>query len=254
MRSRAGVIAIVALLGGCGSSDDAPPAEPSAEATVAAPVPAPTATAAPEADLAACPRAQSIDLELRERKKPIPLPPVFDGLAKTGMDHFAVLTLDGGTVCVDTSWFEQVSSARVMRDSRFLSFEWVGYEAFGYVVVDRNGKGTVIETGNAPLTSPDGNRLASVDLSVSGFGGLNALAVWQVAPTGLRPLAKVEEGIPAGDWTLRGWSGNTCVNLGFLPIETQIDSPEEFETHPRDPWHAAEARRWKPAPGSCPGT
>ena len=250
MRNQAGLLAIVALLVGCGSSDEATPVpQPNESATPSPALPSP---AKPEPDLAACPKAQPFDDSLRGRDGPVAAPPMMDGMVKSDMDHFAILTLSGKTVCIDTNWIEQVSGARLTRDNRFLSFEWTGYEAFGFMVVDRSGAGTVIETGTTPLASPSGKRLASVDLSVSGFGGLNAFAVWQIEPVGVRQLAKVEDDLPPGDWTIKGWSGETCVNLAFLPIERHPSSASEMDSAPRDPWNAAQARGWKPAPGSCP--
>ena len=142
MRNQAGLLAIAALLGGCGSSDDATPVPTPSES--AAPSPALPAPAGPEPDLAACPKAQPFDDSLRGRDGPVAAPPMMDGLVKSDMDHFAILTLSGKTVCIDTNWIETVSGARLTRDKRFLSFEWSGYEAFGFMVVDRSGAGTVM--------------------------------------------------------------------------------------------------------------
>lgn len=110
----------------------------------------------------------------------------------------------------------------------------------------------MIETGNAPLAPPSGMRFASVDLSESGFGGFNAFGVWQIERVGLRELAKVQDGLPAGDWRIAGWAGDECVNLSLLPIDRQPSDAGDFEIAERDPWFAAEASGWTPAPGACP--
>lgn len=235
MRGLSTMLASLAMLGGCIEVDRV-----SAATTANAP------------DLAACPASELVDEDYREREAPIPVPTEFAGMVETSMDHFAISTFSGSTVCVDTGWMEAIEGAKVSADQRFLSFEWAGYEAFGYIVIDRSGTGQVIETGNAPLASPSGIRLASVDLSESGFGGFNAFGVWQIESAGLRELAKMQDGLPAGDWRIAGWAGDECVNLSLLPIERQPSDAGDFETAARDPWFAAEASGWTPAPGACP--
>ncbi len=227
-----------ALLWGCGIAE---------QASAAA-----TATGATMPDLATCPASDLADEDYRERAAPIPVPPELAALVKSDMDHFAISTLSGSTICVDTGWMEAIDGAKSSFDQRFLSFEWSGYEAFGHIVVDRSGQGQVVETGNAPLAPPSGLRFASIDLSESGFGGFNAFGVWQVETLGLRVLAYVQDGLPAGDWRVTGWSGDACVNISFLPIERQPGDAESFETAARDAWFASEASGWAPAPGVCP--
>ena len=239
------ILALAVLAAACGQTDNAA----QAEGSPAQPAPA---EAAAQPNLAACPEAESVDEELRERKEPIPIPAPFAGLVKADMDHFAVSTLDGGTVCVDAGWMESIEEPKVSPDNRFVSFGWSGYEAFGFIVVDRSGKGQAIETGNAPLASPERDRFASIDLSESGFGGFNAFGVWQAEPAGLKELAQYSEEFPPGDWRIERWAGRACVELSVLPIERQPSHVDDFDKAPRDPWFAAEAKGWKPAPGRCP--
>ena len=245
MRNLIGLVATAALLGSCGSEAQPTPAETSGERAEA---PAPTAT--PEPDLTACPKAEPV--EERIRTKPLPVPPAFEGLAASSMDHFAFTTTSGSTVCVDTTWLESIEDAELSDDGRFASFAWVGYETYGNVIVDRTGKGQVVDTGNAPIWSPSGKRLAAVDLSESGFGSLNAFAVWDVLPAGLRQIAEVNEGLPSGDWRIDGWQGESCVKLSLVPSDRYPEDDHDLEKTPRDPWFAAEANDWRAAAGSCP--
>lgn len=236
MRGLSAIFVSLALLGGCSEVDGVSAAT--------------TSTGAP--DLAACPVSDLADEDYREREGPIPVPPEFGGLVASNMDHFAVSTFSGSTICVDTAWMETIDGANVSPDGRFLAFDWAGYEAFGHIVIDRSGSGQVIETGNAPLASPSGTRLASIDLSESGFGGFNAFGVWQIEAVGLRELAKVQDGLPAGDWRMAGWSGDRCINLSLLPIERQPSEAGDLDTAARHPWFAAESKGWTLAPGQCP--
>lgn len=244
LRRNAGMLAAIALLAGCGDAGEAAPSAPATQAAVA--------VATTEPDLAACSPSELTDEDYRERKTPIPIPPAFEGLVKSDMDHFAVSTATGRTICVDTGWMEGIEDAKVSHDQRFLAFAWGGYEAFGYVLVDRSGNGQVLETGTAPLSPPTGTRFASVDFSESGFGGFNAFGVWDIEPVGLRQLAKVEEGVPSGDWRLEGWAGDNCVNLSVLLSEDYPEDVANYDTAPRDPWHAAQSGKWALKPGACP--
>ncbi|KPL69716.1 hypothetical protein SZ64_18030 [Erythrobacter sp. SG61-1L] len=246
MQRSAGMFAAIALLAGCGDAGEAAPAASSTAASASANTPA------AEPDLAACKPSETADEDYRERKAPIPVPPAFDGLVRSDMDHFAVSTANGHTICVDTGWMEGIEDAKASHDQRFLSFAWGGYEAFGFIVVDRSGLGQVIETGTAPLSPPGGMRFASVDLSESAFGGFNAFGVWQIEPVGLRPLAKVEEGMPSGDWRLEGWAGDGCVNLSVIPNDRYPSDAGLVDITTRDPWHATEAEKWALKPGACP--
>ena len=230
-------LALAAVLAGCGGA--APETAAAEQAGTALP------------DLASCPKSEMVDEDYRERKTPIPLPPAFAGMAATDMDHLAVSTWSGDTVCVDMGWTEMIENPKASPDGRFLAFDWGGYEAFGHIVVDRSGKGQVVETGTAPLAPPTGMRFASIDFSESAFGGFNAFGVWQIEPVGLHLLAKVEAGFPSGDWRLESWAGDRCVNLSVVPIDRPSGDPDNEDT-PRDPWFAAETRNWKPAPGRCP--
>ncbi|HYD25884.1 MAG TPA: hypothetical protein VEB68_13925, partial [Croceibacterium sp.] len=209
-----------------------------------------TTAASTEPDLGACPRAEPV--EARIRTTPVPVPAAFDRIARSDMDHFAFATLGGTTVCVDTTWIESIDHAELSADGRFVAFDWLGYEAYGHVVVDRTGAGQVIDTGNAPFTSPDGKRLAAVDLSESGFGSLNAFAVWEIDSVGLRRLVETGQDLPPGDWRIDGWRGNHCVALSLVPFDRYPDDPADMDTVARDPWFAAESAGWQPAAGSCP--
>lgn len=246
-RTGSGLVALAMILAGCGSADEE-----------AAPAPAPTslamASVQPQAepDLTKCPEGQLADDELLEREGPLAVPKEFEGLVKSNLTQFAVSTMDGGTVCVDTSWIEGIENQKVSPDGRFLAFDWLGYEAYGYVVVDRSGKGQVIDTGNAPLSPPSGRRFASIELTESGFGSLNAFGVWDILPVGLKQIALVHQDLPMGDWRVGGWQGENCVTLSLLPSDRFPEDWNDLDKAPRDAWFASEKNGWKPRAGNCP--
>ena len=246
---------LLMLVAACGSQAESPAATPSAEASAAvAPIvhaAAPQAAARP--DLATCPKLKRDDENgLLERKRPLPVPRALAGIAVTDMNQLAVTTLDGKTGCVDVRWMETVDAMALSKDQRFLSFDWNGYEAYGHVVVDRQAGGQSLDTGEPPVWSQSGARLAAADLSESAFGALNGFGVWDVTPKGFKQLALLTDALPSGDWRTEGWRGETCVALSLLPSERMPEDARAMDKAPRDPWFAAERNQWKPQPGSCP--
>ena len=220
---------------------------PDAEATEAAPTLAAPSTPAPASpDLAACPAREPVEEGLRERTKPIAVPAAFGQVMRSDMDNFAFTTTGGATICVDVSWLESIRDPALSPDKRFASFDWDGYEAYGHVIVDRSGKGQVVDTGVPPVASPSGKLLAAADLGEAGFGALNAFAVWRIEPTGLRQLATHED-MSATDWRIESWAGEACIDLSAIPWDGYTGDPNT----PRARFHAREGEGWRLEPGGC---
>lgn len=222
------------------SPDTAP--SPAPAVAVASPVAAP--------DLSTCPAREPVDGELRERTAPILVPAVLREVMRANVDNIAVSTLGGATVCLDASWIERIDAAQLSSDKRFASFDWVAYEAFGHVIVDRSGKGMDIDTGSPPVASPSGKLLAVADLTEAGYGALNAFAVWQIEPAGLRQLTKQEEVPPATDWAVERWTGEDCIELTAV-LWDELSDPDQTEAPPRRPYHARRGASWQLEPGVC---
>jgi hypothetical protein len=234
------------MLAACGSQP-----EPAEQPAAAAASPAPGTTRAPAPDLAACARPAPLDDSERLRTEPIPVPAALKGVMRTDMENLALSTLGGGTVCVDASWMEALDNARLSPGGRFAAFDWYGYEAFGHVIVDRDGKGTVIDPGVKPLPSPSGNLLAAIDITESGYGPLNAFTVWRLDPAPISQLAAHEEVPAAADWKVERWAGESCVELSAIPWEVYAD-PAAPADPPREAYHARRTSGWSVEPGRCP--
>ena len=244
MRSLA--LAGAVMLAACGSQP-----EPAEQPAAAAASPEPGTTRAPSPDVATCARPAPLDDSERLRTEAIPVPAALKGVMRTDMENLAISTLGGGTVCVDASWMEALDNARLSPDGRFAAFDWFGYEAYGHVIVDRDGKGTVVDPGVKPLPSPSGKLLAAIDITESGYGPLNAFTIWQVDPAPISQLAQVETVPPAGDWKIERWVGESCVELSAIPWEAYSD-PDGPADPPREPYHARRHSGWTVAPGRCP--
>jgi hypothetical protein len=157
-----------------------------------------------------------------------------------------VLTLDGNTLCIETPWMTSVENLALADEGRFLSFDWVGYEEYGHQVVDRSGPGQVVDTGVAPQRSPSGRRFAAVEYSESGFGSLNAFAVWDIRKTGLTQVARIEELPPEHtDWRLDRWPRENCLELSAVAYADSDKVEGRIDRAPRRPFVAREADgRW----------
>lgn len=243
---RISVAASAALLAACGSQE---PGESTSRTTAATTAAVPPTPAAAMPDLAACPARELLEEGLRERTEPIAVPAAFRQVARSNVDNLAFTTLAGATVCVDASWMEAISNPTLSSDGRFAAFDWGGYEAFGHAIVDRSGKGQVVDTGVAPTASPSGRLLAAADLGEAGFGALNAFAVWRIEPSGIRELASQAEDVPpATDWRIEGWASEVCIDLSAIPWEGYTGDPAT----PRERFRARETDGWRLEPGRCP--
>ena len=172
----------------------------------------------PGPDLKQCGKytPQEGDQEL-ERKGPLPLPAALRPLIAANRDYVAVKTQTGATFCLFAHEWESIDPPSLSADGRLLGFGWYGYEAGGYILVDRAGKGAKFETGAKPVPTPSGRRLASLEWSESGFGSLNGVLVLEIGPGALRELARITE-MPEGltDWRFDRWRGENCVEISAL--------------------------------------
>jgi hypothetical protein len=222
------------------------------------------ATASPNAASLAAPDIARCDAQhVASEDDPIPgdpvtIPKAFGRIAKASPAELALVTQSGETICDNNAWVSAIADMAWLREDRLLGWEWQGYEAFGYRIFDRAGKGSVIETGARPVFSPGGTRFASVEYSESGFGALNGYGVWEMRPDRLAQLggdASVFEGEGEtarftepdvfagsyGEWSITGWKGETCVGIAMRD-----------EGGKRTMFHAAESADWRLAPGPCP--
>ena len=253
MRTLIIITASVALLAACGSQDasgetaqadgDQPGAATSPAAQIAQRGP----------DLASCPKREPVEEGLRQRAAAIAVPTPLAGVARADLDNIAVSTTAGATVCVDASWMESIRDAALSPDQRFASFGWDAYEAYGHVVVDRSGAGQAIDTGVVPLRSPAGKRFAAVEYSESGFGSLNAFAVWDIRETGVSEIAKVEDLPPDhSEWRLDRWAGEDCVELSAVAYADMPEDYRDIAKAPRQRFVARSSGRWQvQASASC---
>ena len=121
--------------------------------------------------------------EFLGRPKPTPeIPRELRGIVvEARPERLVVQGLGGQRIPVSLEWFEP-GEFETFADGRFLGFRYWGNEEIGYVLVDRrmSGEAASLSTGNRPLFSPDGRYIAAAELSQSGFGNLNGVALFEV--------------------------------------------------------------------------
>lgn len=177
------------------------------------------ALAAPDART--CPRPASPEGGERQRKAPLPVPAALRPTMAASLDHYAIASHSGARICVDTSWIERAENVRASADLRFVSFGWLGYEANGYILVDRAGRGKVHEIGAKPVFSPSRRLFAAIDQSESEFGTLSGFKVWQVTPTAVVVAGAVADIPRMYDWRIDGWAGEACLDLSAIAFAEQ---------------------------------
>jgi hypothetical protein len=172
-------------------------------------------------DARACPRPASPDGGERQRTKPLPVPAVLRPTMGSSLYHYAVASHSGARICVDTSWMESAENVAATPDLRFVSFGWLGYETYGYILIDRAGRGKVHEIGARPVFSPSRRFFAAIDQTESEFGSLSGLKVWRVDPAAVVEAGAVEDIPRMYDWRIDGWAGEACLNLSAITFEEQ---------------------------------
>ncbi|MFC3102100.1 hypothetical protein [Altererythrobacter lauratis] len=242
----ASTLAGMVILAACGdvSPPDAGESDADSETLVAA-------LARP--DPGSCPPPQYAynEDEFGPRTDPLVIAPALSAIAATDQTNLAVTTLGGGQVCQDASWLLNLGDGQMLQGNRFLALPWGAFEAFGTFLFDRSGGGQVVETGEMPAFSPSAQRLAAIQITQSGFGGLENFVVWRVDQVGLAELHRLPDGLGANwpwhdydDFRIEGWEGETCVNISAARF---VDPAA-----PRDAFFATENAGWNIAKGSCP--
>jgi hypothetical protein len=168
-------------------------------------------------DIDSCPPPEQPEGGEISRTEPIPIPPRFRSIVRSSRYSIAIATLGGATICRDTSWTQDLEDMTLSPDGRFLTYGWMGYETYGQDLVDRTGKGVVIEVGQPPVFSPSRRLFAAIDLNEGEIGTLTGLAVWRVERLGATQIGKIETIPQLSDWRIDGWVGEACLNLSARP-------------------------------------
>ena len=150
-------------------------------------------------------------------------------------DLLVVRGVEGQLIPVTLDWIDP-TAFRTFYERRYLGFAFSGYEAEGYTLVDRHGRGAsaVIHTGQRPIFSPDGRWFAAAEMTESGFGNLNGVALWEILPN--RTVRRLfTDAVPrAFDWRMDGWVRSNCVAMSAIAIGWQPSQGQVWEAAVRE--------------------
>jgi hypothetical protein len=170
--------------------------------------------------------------ELTGEPKPIPqIPDGLSGIVRAASSSLVeVKSLAGTAIPVNISWYEP-SDFEVFADGRYLGFAYGGYEAYGYILVDRamTGEAAVLATGQKPTFSPDGRFIAAAELSEAGYSNLEGVALWEVLPNRTQQRFFTDDLPLAWDWRIDRWASPTCASLSAISPDVQPSTEEEWE-------------------------
>jgi hypothetical protein len=110
-------------------------------------------------------------------------------------------------LCIRLGWIFGIENAWASTDKRFIGFDISGYEHHGHIVVDRAYGGQELRTGAKPVFSASGENFASIQISESGWGNMEGVAIWN-----------------RGDFSYNVFSMTGGVPFGFDPrIDRWVD-------------------------------
>lgn len=176
-------------------------------------------------------------VEIPDEDREITLPQGYGDTVIVSTGWMAVKTKAGTTHCVDLSSMYSATNFEKFGD-RFIGFEWSGYEAGGYVLVDLAWTGSDIDTGAKPVFSPDGGLFAAVQLSDAGWGGLEGFGVWRALGSRMTPVS-IDSALPYMiDWQIDGWEDESCIKLSAIADDQMGGSYEDMSSLPREKYVA----------------
>lgn len=166
-----------------------------------------------------------------EDKKAPTIPPALQPLiSDAGPLRFTLKGLDGPNIIVETSYAE-ASDLEPFVSDRFIGFSELGYEYYGYVVVDRKmkGKDAAIQTGGKPSFSPDGRWMIAGELTESGYNGLEAIGMWEIKPDSTVPRMVMSVAPKGIQWRAEKWIDNRCGQISYIPGDWQAPDDVAWE-------------------------
>lgn len=165
--------------------------------------------------------------------EPKPVPEIPAGLASVlrakSPDKLLVKSLDGNEIEVDIEWYDP-EEFKLYVDGRYLGFSYIGHEDYGYILVDRaaSGETAVMQTGNAPVFSPDGRLFAAAEMSEAAFSNLEGIALWERHEVSTKRRF-FTDAVPSGfDWRVEGWTRKDCVAFSTIALGWHPD--QDWET------------------------
>lgn len=190
------------------------------------------ALAAPAIAQAQQPRTEFEQSLGRPVRAPVVPPELRAIVREATRDRIVVRCLGGGEIVATLGNIETERLSR-FADGRYLGFHFDGYEFFGYRLIDRQMRGeeAVIETGEAPVFSPDGRYFAAAQVSGASIGNLEGVAIWRVE-AGRTVQIFFSDVLPQGeDWKIDGWPRADYVSVSSIERQAGPGEPPPQRRH-----------------------
>jgi hypothetical protein len=144
-----------------------------------------------------------------------------------------------------------VDKLEAFQDGRFIGFEIGGNEEYGYVLIDRTGRGEPAEshTGSRPSFSEDGRYFAAAEISESGFGNLNGVALWEVRPSGVKRLFYTDSVRSGFHWRAEPFRQPSCVPITAVEEGWEPTAPDRWDAEVANAPRAWYELRWSDEDG-----
>lgn len=180
------------------------------------------------------------------RQKPVPtIPATLRQTVSTTNEWVSVRMNDGSQrrFGIGALTIEEMES---FQNGRFVGFKIFGNEEYGYILIDRAGRGEMatVHTGGKPSFSEEGRHFAAAEISESGFGNLNGVALWGVEPTGVKRLFYTDSLRAGFNWRAEPFRGPTCVPVTAVEESWQPSAPDRWDAEVANAPRAWYELRW----------
>lgn len=205
---------------------------------------APPLAAQPQAD-----EQRAMRLQWEEdfrRQKPVPtIPAALRETVSASNEWITVRMSDGRQYRygIGALTAEELES---FQNGRFVGFKIFGNEEYGYILIDRAGSGEMatLHTGGRPSFSEDGRHFAAAEISESGFGNLNGVALWGVEPGGVKRLFYTDSLRTGFNWRAEPFRGQACVPITAVEEGWQPSAPDRWDAEVANAPRAWYELRW----------
>ena len=185
--------------------------------------------------------------EITRRPKPVPtIPAALRSIVTAPNNEWLVIRMNDGSQHRIGIGSVDIDKMEGFQDNRFIGFEIGGHEEYGYILVDRTGRGELadIPTGGRPAFSGDGRHFAAAEISESGFGNLNGVALWEIKPAGVRRLFYTDSVRYGFHWRADSFVGPTCVRFSAVEEGWEPTAPERWDQEVASAPRAYYELRW----------
>lgn len=185
------------------------------------------------------------------RQKPVPVVPAPLRQTVSATNEWVTVRMGDGSPFRVGIGALAVDQLEGFQNGRFIGFGISGNEEYGYILVDRMGRGHLIEShiGSRPSFAEDGRHFAAAEISESGFGNLNGVALWEVRPAAVRRLFYTDSVRSGFQWRAEAFRGPNCVPITAVEEGWEPTAPDRWEAEVGNAPRAWYELRWSDEDG-----